>query len=127
MRVAEYDRPRQMRSGGLERFGSVLTLFEILARDHSAGDRLRRRPLGEPTFLDLVEHVAEWARDAPILLICLARPELLRGPSRPGLAASSNATTALLEPLSEDECGRLIANLVSLDRPSPEEARDENR
>ena len=39
---------------------------------------------GEPTFLDLVEHVADWSRDAPILLLCLARPELLE--LRPGWA-----------------------------------------
>ena len=32
---------------------------------------------GEPTFLDLVEHVADLSRDAPILLLCMARPELL--------------------------------------------------
>lgn len=45
----------------------------------------RRRPLvvvlddihwAEPTLLDLVEHVAVWSRDVPILLTCLARPEL---------------------------------------------------
>ena len=32
---------------------------------------------GEPTFLDLVEHVADLSRDAPILLLCMARPDLL--------------------------------------------------
>ena len=97
--------------GGAERFGSVLTLFEILARGHSLVIVFDDVHWGEPTFLDLVEHVAEWARDAPILLVCLARPELLE--ARPGWAGGKlNATTALLEPLSEDECGRLIANLV---------------
>jgi hypothetical protein len=40
---------------------------------------------GEPTFLDLIEHIADWSRDAPILLLCLARPELLD--VRPGWAA----------------------------------------
>ena len=53
---------------------------------------------GEPTFLDLVEHVADWSRDAPILLLCLARPELLE--LRPGWGGGKlNATTVLLEPL----------------------------
>ena len=32
---------------------------------------------GEETFLDLIEHVADLSRDAPILLLCMARPELL--------------------------------------------------
>ena len=52
----------------------------------------RRRPLvlvvddlqwAEPTFIDLIEHVAEWTRDAPLLLLIMARPELLE--ARPGL------------------------------------------
>ena len=62
---------------------------------------------GEATFLDLVEHLADGMRDVPILLICLARPELLD--LRPGWGGGKlNATTTLLEPLSEDECGLLI-------------------
>ena len=32
---------------------------------------------GEPVFLDLVEHVADFSRNAPILLLCMARPELI--------------------------------------------------
>ena len=31
----------------------------------------------EPTFLDLLEYLADWLRGAPVLLLCLARPELL--------------------------------------------------
>jgi class 3 adenylate cyclase len=66
---------------------------------------------GDETFLDLVEHVADMSRDAPILLFCLARPELLE--RRPGWAGGKlNATSVLLEPLSDDDCGRLIENLV---------------
>ncbi len=57
----------------------------------------------ESTFLDLVEHLAERSRGAPILLLCMARPELLE--VRPGWAGGKlNATTVLLEPLSDDEC-----------------------
>jgi class 3 adenylate cyclase/tetratricopeptide (TPR) repeat protein len=66
---------------------------------------------GEPTFLDLVEHVADLSRDAPILLVCLARPELLD--SRTGWSGGKfNATTVLLEPLGDDESAELIANLL---------------
>ena len=42
---------------------------------------------GEEVFLDLVEHVADLSRDAPILLLCMARPELLD--RRPAGAAAS--------------------------------------
>jgi predicted ATPase len=31
----------------------------------------------EPTLLDLIEHVADWTRDAPLLVIGTAGPELL--------------------------------------------------
>ena len=62
---------------------------------------------GDDGFLDLVEHVASWSRDAPILLLCLARPELLdRRPAWGG--GKHNASTILLEPLSADETDRLI-------------------
>ena len=68
----------------------------------------RERPLvvvfddlqwAEATFLDLIEHVADLSRGAPILLLCMARPELLD--RRPGWAGGKlNATNVLLEPLS---------------------------
>ena len=82
--------------------------------------RARRRPVvvvfddvnwGEPTFLDLVEHLPDWSQGAPILLLCMARPELLD--VRPGWgAAKARASTALLEPLADDETRALIDNLV---------------
>ena len=31
----------------------------------------------EPVFVDLVEHIADLSRDAPIFLLCVARTELL--------------------------------------------------
>jgi tetratricopeptide (TPR) repeat protein len=66
---------------------------------------------GEPTFLDLVEYVAEWSRDAPILLLCMARPELLD--VRPAWGGGKlNATSIHLEPLTELEASTLIENLL---------------
>ena len=62
---------------------------------------------GEPTFLDLVDHIADLSRGAPLFVLCLARPELLD--KRPGWGGGKlNATTILLEPLSADECAELI-------------------
>jgi DNA-binding SARP family transcriptional activator len=92
-------------------FRAVQTLFEALARTQPLVLVFDDIHWGEATFLDLVEYVADSVRDAPILLVCLARPELHE--VRPGWAGGKlNATSVLLEPLSEDECGRLIANLV---------------
>jgi class 3 adenylate cyclase/tetratricopeptide (TPR) repeat protein len=67
---------------------------------------------GEETFLDLVEHVADLSRDAPLLLLCMARPDLLD--RRPAWAGGKlNATNVLLEPLSPGETGELIESLAS--------------
>jgi class 3 adenylate cyclase/tetratricopeptide (TPR) repeat protein len=64
----------------------------------------------EPTFLDLVEHIADWSRGAPILLLCMARPELLD--SRPGWGGGKlHATTVLVEPLGREACNVLLDDL----------------
>jgi class 3 adenylate cyclase/tetratricopeptide (TPR) repeat protein len=77
----------------------------------------------EPACLDLVEHVADLSRDAPILLLCLARPELLD--RRPGWAGGKlNATTALLEPLSAEETDELIEGLGAVDESLRARIRD---
>ena len=70
---------------------------------------------GESVFLDLVEHVADLSRDAPILLLCIARPELLdRRPAWGG--GKLNATNVLLEPLAPDETEELIDRLLLYER-----------
>src|ERR687888_1131258 len=69
---------------------------------------------GEETLLDLVEHVADLSRDAPILLLCMARPDLLD--RRTGWGGGKvNATSVLLEPLTSEETELLIDNLARLD------------
>jgi hypothetical protein len=83
------------------------------ARTATAGRRrLRRHHWGEPTLLEVIEHVAAWSREfVPILLVCMARPELLE--ERPGWGGGQrNATSVHLEPLSEPEADALIENLL---------------
>jgi class 3 adenylate cyclase/tetratricopeptide (TPR) repeat protein len=80
----------------------------------------------EPAFLDLIEHVADLSRAAPILLLCLARPELLE--HRPGWGGGKlNATTVLLEPLSATQTDELLERLLgeaTLDDELRERIRD---
>jgi len=65
----------------------------------------------EPGLLDLVEHVADYGRGAPVLLVAMARPEFLE--QRPGWAGGKlNATTLLLEPLGDAEATELLAALA---------------
>jgi class 3 adenylate cyclase/tetratricopeptide (TPR) repeat protein len=78
---------------------------------------------GEETLLDLVEHIADLSRDAPILLLCMARPDLLD--RRAGWAGGKvNATTVLLEPLDPDESELMIESLAHLDGGLRERIRE---
>ena len=90
---------------------AVRKLLESLAASRPVVVVLDDLHWAEPTLLDLVEHVADWSRDAPILLLCIARPELLD--ARPGWAGGKmNATSILMEPLSSVESAELVANLL---------------
>lgn len=64
----------------------------------------------EPSLLELLEHVLDWSRDAPMLLLCLARPELLD--VRPTWGGGRiNATALLLEPLPGDAARAMLDQL----------------
>jgi class 3 adenylate cyclase/tetratricopeptide (TPR) repeat protein len=66
---------------------------------------------GAPTFLDLIEHVADLSRDVRLLLLTMARPELLE--ARPSWSGGKfNATTISLEPLSAEDSGQLVDSLL---------------
>ncbi len=94
-----------------ESFVAVRQFFEALAAPRPLVVVFDDVHWGEATFLDLVEHIADWARGAAILLVCVARPELLD--VRPGWGGGKlNATSVLLEPLSDEQCSRLIQNFV---------------
>jgi class 3 adenylate cyclase/tetratricopeptide (TPR) repeat protein len=66
---------------------------------------------GEETFLKLLESTALLSTGAPLLLLCMARPELLD--RRPGWPA-----VLRLEPLPESEAGALVGDDV------PDEVRE---
>ncbi|HUQ16205.1 MAG TPA: adenylate/guanylate cyclase domain-containing protein [Candidatus Saccharimonadales bacterium] len=64
----------------------------------------------DPSLLDTLDHLAEWA-NAPLLLLCLARPELQD--VRPGWGAGrANAIALTLRPLVDAEAERLVDSLV---------------
>jgi class 3 adenylate cyclase/tetratricopeptide (TPR) repeat protein len=94
-----------------ETFWSIRKLLDAIAR---------RGPLvvcfddihwAEPTLLDLIEHIADRSRDAPILLVCAARDELLD--RRPAWGGGKPAVaTVQLEPLSEQASQELVDRLL---------------
>ena len=65
----------------------------------------------EPTLLDLIEYLADPSRDSPLLILCLARLELLE--ERPTWAiGKQNVSSILLEELTDAEADRMIAALA---------------
>jgi class 3 adenylate cyclase/tetratricopeptide (TPR) repeat protein len=104
-----------------ETFWAVRTFLETVARTTPLAVVFDDIHWGEPAFLDLIEHITDWARDAPMLVLCLARPDLLD--ERPSWGGGKlNATAISLEPLSDEECGHLIGNLLGR-AALPDEAR----
>ncbi len=95
-------------------FWAVRRLFEVLARPRPLLVIFEDVHWAEPTLLDLVEHVSRWSRDAPILLLCVAREELLE--ERPRW----EGTYVRLELLSAGEATQLLNALDSHEMLSPE-------
>ncbi|HXV03512.1 MAG TPA: AAA family ATPase, partial [Gaiellaceae bacterium] len=87
--------------GSEETFWAVRRLLEHLAQRQPLVVGIDELQWAEPDFLDLIEYLAGWSRGAPILVLCLSRPELLE--KRP-----SWGVTLSLEPLSEHEAEELV-------------------
>jgi class 3 adenylate cyclase/tetratricopeptide (TPR) repeat protein len=76
---------------------------------------------GEEPMLELIEHLGTWVRGVPLLLLCLARPELLD--IRPGWGGGRVRATAIeLEPLGATDSESLIEALLD-DQELPDAAR----
>ena len=90
-----------------ETMWAVRRLFEHLAREQPLIVGFDDLQWAERTFLDLIEYVVGWSREAPILIVCLARPDLLdRHPAWHSLGDS-----VMLTPLSALEAEELLEHL----------------
>ena len=66
----------------------------------------------EEPLLELIEHLAEYVRDAPLIILALARPELLE--VRPSWGGGRLRSAAIeLEPLADVEAEQLIDALMA--------------
>ena len=66
----------------------------------------------EEPLLELIEHLAERVKDAPLMILCLARPELLD--IRPGWGGGRlRAASIELEPLAPEESEELLDALLA--------------
>ncbi|MFN2484975.1 MAG: adenylate/guanylate cyclase domain-containing protein [Candidatus Limnocylindria bacterium] len=93
-----------------EIFWATRKLLEHCARSERLVLLIEDIHWAEATLLDLLDYIISLAADAPMLLICPARPELLE--SRPGWGAGrANAQTMFLEPLAPAASSELLGRL----------------
>ncbi|HEX6208863.1 MAG TPA: adenylate/guanylate cyclase domain-containing protein, partial [Actinomycetota bacterium] len=109
-------------AGGQEQmFWGTRRFLEVVAGEKPLLVILDDVHWGEPTFLDFVEYLADFA-SAPLLLVCMARLDLLE--ERPGWGTGRrNATTLTLDPLTEGESVALIRNLLGIEDLEPAAGR----
>ncbi len=104
-----------------ELFEAWRVYLELIARRYPLVLVLEDIHWADEGLLDFIEFLARWA-DAPIMILCLARHELLE--RRPAWAGGlPNATSIVLEPLSADESGRLLSGLLGAAMPLELERR----
>ena len=117
--VADDDRVVERVASALGMSGEQFAVEETFWAARKLLERMAaRRPLvvafedihwAELTFLDLIEHLVG-SGEAPILLICLARRELLD--LREDWGGQPRASSLSLEPLSDDDIGRVVESVL---------------
>ena len=105
-RILEAVGRAEPRSRSDELYWAVRRLLETLARERPVVLVLDDVQWAEPAFLDLVEYLAGWSRDAAILVCCLARSDTELRP------AWVPATTIRLASLGRDDSRLLLENLA---------------
>jgi class 3 adenylate cyclase len=94
-----------------EAFGAWRRFFEHLAERSPLVLVFEDLHWADDGLLDFVDDLVEWASAVPLLVVCVARPELLS--RRPGWGGGKpNATTLSLSPLTREDTARLVAALL---------------
>lgn len=96
---------------GLESFAAWRRVLEATAARRPLVLVLEDLQWADDALLDFAEHLVEWAAPVPLLVLCTARPDLLR--RRPGWGGGAqNALTLSLAPLTDAETARLVADVL---------------
>jgi class 3 adenylate cyclase/tetratricopeptide (TPR) repeat protein len=94
-----------------EAFTAWRRFFEGLAEQRPTVLFIEDLHWADDGLLDFVDHLADWVRGVPLLVVATARPELLE--RRPGWGGGkANAATVSLRPLSDVATARLLGLLL---------------
>ncbi len=109
-RVAELTGIAEAPAAPGEALWAVRRLLESMARERPLVVVFDDIHWAEPTLLDLIQYLGEWA-EGPILVVCLARRELLE--ARPGWGGpTSTGFLVELDPLPAEALGKLVERLA---------------
>jgi len=97
--------------GADQLFAAWRTFFERLAAKAPVVMVFEDLHHADKGLLDFIDHLMDWSRTSPIMVITLARPELLE--RRPDWGAGKRSFASItLEPLPPADMERLLAGLV---------------
>ncbi|MDT4963800.1 MAG: hypothetical protein QOF87_3447 [Pseudonocardiales bacterium] len=93
-----------------ELFAGWRLFFERLAETSPVVLLIEDAQHADPALLDFLDHLIDWARDAPIFALVFARPEL--DDHRPGWGAGRNRTALTVDPLDARSMDAIVDALV---------------
>jgi len=97
--------------GSEQLFSAWRTFFERLAATGPVVMVFEDFHHADSGLIDFVDHMMEWSRNSPVMILTLARPELID--RRPDWGAGKRSFTSLhLEPLSDSDMRTMLAGLV---------------
>jgi class 3 adenylate cyclase len=108
---------KELRRPARERFWAIRDLFGALAVDRTLVLCVDDIHWAEPTLIELLKDLVEQLTDSPILIVCVARNELLD--HHPGwLEDEENNSSVVLAPLNDEECRRLVEYVLGKNAPT---------
>ena len=105
--LSEAEDPQRMREVF---FSAVRSVIEAMARRNPLVLVFEDIHWADHGMLDLIEYLTQWVR-GPLILLCLARDELIDRRQRWG-GGRHEATSILLDPLTVDQTRELVVSLV---------------